>query len=59
MPIAIDTPVYKQADEKIWKKVHSSLMNVGVPITPIIIRRARGTVLYVSGLELRGSSPRG
>lgn len=54
MPIAITAPDYQQSDESIWKKVNSSLMNVGVPITPIMIRRAHGTVLYVSAVPTAG-----
>lgn len=51
MPIRVDAPIattYKQTDAQIWAKVSSSLMNIGVPVTPIMIRRARGTILYVS-----------
>lgn len=38
---------YKQSDEQIWKKVNKSLMNIGVPVTPILIRRAKGVSMFV------------
>jgi hypothetical protein len=38
---------YKQSDEEIWKKVNKSLMNIGVPVTPILIRRAKGVSMFV------------
>lgn len=49
MPIA--TPAAPaQSDQQIWKKVNTSLMDIGVPVTPIMIRRAKGTMLYVRWL---------
>lgn len=47
--------VVNQSDAAIWNKVHKSLMNIGIPQTPILIRRAKGVMLYVIGL--RGNSP--
>lgn len=42
------TGTYKQSDEQIWKKVNKSLLNIGVPVTPILIRRAEGVSMFVS-----------
>ncbi|KAK9894606.1 PLP-dependent transferase [Cystobasidium minutum MCA 4210] len=39
---------YKQSDEQVWKKVNKSLMNIGVPVTPILIRRAEGVSMFDS-----------
>ena len=42
---------YEQTDAQIWKKAGKSLMNIGVPVTPVLIRRAKGVVLYVGPPE--------
>lgn len=47
------TGTYKQSDEQIWKKVNKSLLNIGVPVTPILIRRAEGVSMFVSLDRLR------
>lgn len=40
--------IYAQSDEQIWKKVNDSLMNIGVPVTPILVRKAKGVSMFVS-----------
>lgn len=42
----------EQSDAQIWKKVNKNLMNIGVPQTPVLIRRAKGTTLYVHTISL-------
>ena len=37
-----------QSDKEIWKKAHAHLIDTGVPYTPILIRKAKGCLLYVS-----------
>jgi len=44
---------YKQTDQQIWKKINKSLLNIGVPVTPILVRRAKGVSMFV---RLRASS---
>lgn len=45
---SINDGTFRQSDEVIWKKVHKNLMNIGVPVTPILVRRAKGVSMYVS-----------
>ena len=37
-----------QSDSEIWEKAHAHLIDTGVPWVPILIRKAKGCLLYVS-----------
>ena len=37
-----------QSDEQIWAKAHAHLIDTGVPWTPILVRKAKGCLLYVN-----------
>ncbi|KAM0748195.1 aminotransferase class-III [Meredithblackwellia eburnea MCA 4105] len=39
---------YRQSDDQVWAKATANLMNIGVPVTPVLIRRAQGTSLFDS-----------
>lgn len=47
--------VYAQSDESIWKKANANLMYTGVPWTPVLIRKAKGTMLYVRHLHIQST----
>lgn len=44
--------VYAQSDESIWQKANANLMYTGVPWTPVLIRKAKGTMLYVRYISI-------
>lgn len=35
------------SDDEVWSKARECLMYTGIPIEPVLIRRAKGTMLYV------------